>query len=224
MSHGIRFRLNDSLFVKDPQDTEYGRKLLHHSVILMDELGFESFTFKKLAARIKSTETSIYRYFENKHLLLLFLSSWYWEWVAYLIDVNTRNVDDPKKRLNITVHNIVSATKESPLTPYINEEVLHRIIIHEGAKAYHTHKVDDENKSGLFRSYKSLVEKVAVMILEVNPKFPYAQSVASNLFEMANNQIYFAEHLPKLTDIKLKKTCEKQLETMLNYLLLKVID
>ena len=53
----------------------------------MVEIGFESFTFKKLAAKIESTEASVYRYFENKHKLLIYLVSWYWNWVEYRLDM-----------------------------------------------------------------------------------------------------------------------------------------
>ena len=63
----IKFKLNESLYNRDPQDTDLGRKIIKHSIELMDEIGFEAFTFKKLAHRISSTEKSVYRYFENKH-------------------------------------------------------------------------------------------------------------------------------------------------------------
>ena len=36
---------------------------------MINELGFEAFTFKKLGINIESPESSIYRYFENKHTL-----------------------------------------------------------------------------------------------------------------------------------------------------------
>lgn len=212
----IKFRLNKSLYNRDPQDTELGRKIIKHSIELMDEIGFESFTFKKLASRISSTEKSVYRYFENKHLLLLFLTSWYWEWVYYLIKSNTRTINDPKQQLFIVIENIVYATSENPMTTYVNENMLHRIIINEGSKSYHTYAVDDENKAGLFLSYELLVEMVAKIIKKINPKFKYATSLTSNIFEMANNQIYFAQHLPRLTSLKKVDNCEKELIKMLN--------
>ena len=88
---------------------------------MIDSIGIESFTFKKLATEIGSAEKSIYRYFDNKHNLLLFLTSWYWEWVHYLIAVNTKNIEQPTKKLDIIIDNIVHATSENPLTEYINE-------------------------------------------------------------------------------------------------------
>ena len=66
---------------------------------------------------------------------------------------------------------------------------------------YHTKLVDAENKEGLFRNYKSLVEKVSRVILTIKPDFQYPRALASNLFEMANNHIYFGKHLPRLTDV-----------------------
>ena len=220
---GIRFNINPELYLKDPQSTDYGQKLLSNSITLMDELGFESFTFKKLANQIESTEASVYRYFPNKHKLLTFLTSWYWEWVNYLIDINLMNIKDPVRKLKIVLHNIVNASTESPLTEYINENALHRLIIKESAKSYHINNVDDENKHGFFLSYKELVSKVSDIILEVSPNFPYPKILASNLFEMANNQIYFAEHLPKLTDIKDRKTKYQDLEKAMHYMVLKLL-
>ena len=214
---GIKFKLNESLYLKDPQETKLGKKILHHSILIINEIGIESFNFKKLATEIGSAEKSIYRYFDNKHNLLLFLTSWYWEWVHYLIVVNTKNIDDPTKKMDIIIDNIVHATSENPLTEYINENILHRIVINEGSKAYHTFSVDEENKEGRFSPYKSLVKIVADVITEINPKFIYSASLASNLFEMANNQIYFAEHLPRLSSICDGKNKENDLIEMMKF-------
>jgi len=220
---GIKFSLNDSLYSRDPQDTELGQRILKYSIILIDEIGLENFTFKKLAAEIESTEASMYRYFDNKHQLLLFLTSWYWQWVQYLISIHTLNVEDPKRRLQIIIKSIINATSENALTEYINENLLHNIIINEGSKAYHTHDVDEENKHGIFSSYKELADVIAQAILGINPKFPYPHSLASNMLEMANNQVYFAQHLPKLTDIKVQKGDLSQLETMMKYFVMKLV-
>ncbi|MEM9835586.1 MAG: TetR/AcrR family transcriptional regulator [Bacteroidota bacterium] len=219
----IRFQVNQSLYNKDPQETELGQKILKYSIILIDQIGIESFNFKKLAQKIHSTETSIYRYFDNKHALLLFLTSWYWEWVHYLIKINMKNIEDPVRKLKVVIQNIVNATAENPLTTYINENLLHRIIIQEGSKAYHTHAVDDENEVGVFQSYKELVNTVACVIGEVNANFVYKNSLASNLFEMANNQMYFAQHLPRLTDLKNQQGDYQELQEMLEYFVFKLL-
>jgi len=205
------------LFIKDPLQSKLGKKIISHSILLMDELGFESFTFKKLAKAMDSNETTLYRYFENKHLLLLYLVVWYWNWVNYLIDYNTKNIDDPNRRLDVIIDNLVDATKENPTVGFVNEMILHRIIITESAKAYHTKNIDEENKHGFYLNYKKLIQKIADVILEIDKKFPYPHSFASNLFEMANNEIYFAEHLPRLTDIKVKNENYDEVAQLLKF-------
>jgi len=220
----IMFKLNKSLYHKDPQRTELGKKIIEHSIILIDRIGFEAFTFKKLADEIGSTEKSIYRYFENKHYILLFITSWYWEWVKYLIEINTKNIESPERKLEKAIENLVIATDENPTNRYINENFLHKVVIKEGGKAYHIYKVDDENKAGMFYSYKTLVKLVADIILEVEPEFKYSLSLASNLFEMANNQIYFAEHLPRLTSIKPGKKLNADLIKMLTEFCSKILS
>ena len=204
MAIGIKITLNEGLYLRDPQETSLGQKIIKHSILLIDKLGFEHFNFKKLAQDMSSTEASVYRYFENKHMLLLYLVSWYWQWVSYLIDFNTMNIESPERRLKIIIKTFAYASKENPAIDYVNESILHRLVIAEGTKAYHTKSVDKENREGFFINYKKLSEKVANVISELNPKFPYPHTLASNLFEMANNHIYFALHLPSLTDVSVK--------------------
>ena len=215
MAIQLKFSLPEKLYLKDPQSSKYGNKLLESSVLLIKELGFERFTFKKLASKIDSTETSIYRYFENKHLLLLYLNCWYWEWMNYLIEVETKNLPSPKVRLEKAIHLIVNAPYEFKLTAYVDEAALYKIVVMEGTKSYHIHSVDNENKDGLFVCYKELVERVAAIIELVRPDFEYPRALSSTLFEMANHQLYFARHLPRLTDLKKKDDLLVELEKML---------
>ena len=217
MAIGLKISLNNRLYLRDPQETALGKKIIKNAILLIDQIGFEAFTFRKLAKDIQSTEASIYRYFENKHNLLLYLVSWYWEWVSYLIDINTMNINDSVHKLRIIISTLVDASKENPSIEYVNESVLHRIIIAEGAKTYHTKTVDEENKEGLFLNFKSLVEKVSQVILDVKPDFPYPHALASNLFEMSNNQIYFALHLPRLTDVTVTDEDYTEVETMMHH-------
>ena len=95
----LKISINDKLYVKDPETTELGLNILKNSILLINEIGFESFTFKKLGERIQSNESSIYRYFENKHKLLIYLSTWYWSWVEYRMIFATTNIVDPIEKL-----------------------------------------------------------------------------------------------------------------------------
>ena len=96
----LRFTINEKLFLKDPESSDLGRKILKHSILMIDEIGFDAFTFKKLGECIGSNESSIYRYFENKHKLLLYLSSWYWSWVEYRMLFAIQNINDFKEKLS----------------------------------------------------------------------------------------------------------------------------
>lgn len=223
MSVGVKITLNEGLFLREPQDSKLGRKILKYSILLIDKFGFESFTFKKLAVEIGSTEASIYRYFVNKQYLLLYLVNWYWEWVRYLISLQLLNVTDPKIKLQIIIKSFVAASKDNPGVPYVDESILHKIVISEGWKAYHTKNVDENNTKGFFKGYKQLASTVSDVISEVNPDFKYPYALASHMFEMSNDQIFFSRHLPKLTELSGVQNVEEELEQMLNYFMDKLL-
>ena len=154
MAISIQMELNERLYLRDPQETKLGKKIIQNSITLIDEIGFEKFTFKKLAVRIESTEASVYRYFENKHKLLVYLVSWYWEWVKFQIDFNTMNIADPRDKLKRVLSVLAEASKANPYVEHVDEQTLHRIVIAEASKAYHTKEVDEENNEGFFSNYK----------------------------------------------------------------------
>lgn len=195
-------KLNTKLYLRDPQQTELGRNIISHSIRLIDQLGFEEFTFKKLAVVINSTEASVYRYFENKHNLLVYLVSWYWAWLEYRIDFSTNNITSPQQKLDIIIRIIAESSQDDPNIAHIEEGILHRIVISEAAKVYLTKHVDKENKEGYFANYNSLCKKIASVISELNPSYSYPRALASNLIETAQEQCFFSEHLPSLTEIK----------------------
>ena len=134
------------------------------------------------------------------------------------------NVEDPKRKLEIIIHSFVSAAEENPSVEYVNESKLHNIIIAEGGKAYHTKEVDNENSKGFFSSYKQLATTTSEVIAEIKPEFKYPFALSTNLFEMSNNHIYFARHLPRLTDIKVNGDNVKEVENMLNYFSQKLLS
>lgn len=211
----IELTINEKLYVKDPQRSDLGRKILKHGIELLDEIGLERFTFKKLAEQIGSTEATIYRYFSNKQFLLLYLTNWYWEWMKVHIDYAVLNIEWPEEKLRRAIKAIVDTSRRNTKVDFIDEDVLHRIVVVEGTKAYHSKEVDELNKDGFFKSYKTLCAKLADLILEVNPAFPYPRALATNILEMANNNMYFAHHLPRLTDIKAGENTREQVVNLL---------
>jgi len=224
LMQSIKIGINEKIYVKDPESSDLGKRIVEYSILMINEMGFESFTFKKLGNKIGSNESSLYRYFENKHALLVYLVSWYWEWVRFRIDFNAMNVEDPRRRLKITIKTIIDTIRLATPAEYIDRDLLHNIVVKEGMKAYHINQVDKENEMGYFTPYKALGQKIANIILAVNPNFPYPKTLASNLLEMTNNQMYFAEYLPKLTDLKMKDGDMSELDKMLNFFVFKLID
>ena len=198
----FHFKLSEKLFLRDPQETELGRNIIRLSIKMMDEIGFEEFTFKKLAVKIKSTEASVYRYFDNKHKLLIYLIDWYWTWLEYQIDFNIHNVKQPAARLKICLAKLAEQKEYDAQIPYIDESALQRIVTAEFEKTYLTKQVDLDNREGLFMPYKSLCKKVAAVVLEVSPHYIFPHSLVSTVLLSINHQLFYARHLPALSDIK----------------------
>jgi len=98
MIEHIGIHLNERMYLKNPESSDLGRSIVSLGIDLIDELGFEAFTFRKLAQKIGTTEASIYRYFESKQRLLIYLSSWYWRWVDYRLILAIANVDSAEER------------------------------------------------------------------------------------------------------------------------------
>jgi AcrR family transcriptional regulator len=191
--------MNEALFLRDPQGSELGKKIIKHSIELIFKFGFEAFTFKKLAENIGTTEAGIYRYFENKHRLLLYIVAWYWSWLEYQIGFQTNNIKNPNERLKKVI-TLLSTTVKDEQNSHVNENLLHQIVISEGSKSYLTKHVGDDNKQQFFKPYKDLCAVIGNIILECNPKYKFPRSLASTIIEMAHFQNYFMYHLPSLTD------------------------
>ncbi len=204
-------RLNKKLFLKDPESTNLGKKIIENSIKLIDELGFDRFNFKKLASDIDSTEASIYRYFENKNKLLFYLISWYWSWVKYNIDYKTHKLKNPADKLKVVIKVISNSLHDDPETKYVDESILSRIVITESPKAYMTKHVEEDYKDGLFEAYKELCNKIAEIVLAVNPNYKSPRALATAMLRIIHNQMYFTQHLPELTDIVLLDNEDKSL-------------
>lgn len=197
----LKITINEKLYVKDPETSELGRKILKNSILLIDEIGFEAFTFKKLGKKIQSNESSIYRYFENKHKLLVYLSSWYWSWIEYNLVFSTHSIKDALEKLCSSIKILTQNIVDDKNTPYIDESVLNRIIISDFSKTLLTKDVDTENKEGFFLVYKRVINRLIEMILEVNPNYPYAKSLASSVVQGALHQHYLKDHFKTITNL-----------------------
>jgi AcrR family transcriptional regulator len=196
----IKIKVGRGLYQSDPSSSRLGVKILGSAVDMIDELGFEKFTFKKLGEQIGSPEASVYRYFKSKHQLLSYLVSWYWGWMEYRLLFETTNISSAQMRLEKSIALITTSVKEKMVIDGINVKKLHQIIIHESIKSYLIKDVDVSNKEGAYLNYKQFVARMSEIILEINPEYKYPNMLLTTIIEGAHLQVFFGNHLPRLTN------------------------
>lgn len=201
MDFQVKFDINEAIYLRNPEGSEIGRLMIKKAIDLIYELGFEQFTFKKLAIEMGSTEATIYRYFENKHRLLLYILNWYWCYMEFLVTFKLEHVTDKKERLRILVHLFTHELPESTSQFDYNKKFLNQIVIAESSKVYLVKEVAEINRNEMFQPYKDLCAKIAEVISDYNPGYQYPRSLSTTLIETSHHQQYFSEFLPKLTDI-----------------------
>ncbi len=196
----LKIEINNDIFVKDPESTDLGRRIVQSSIDLIDAIGFEQFTFRKLGTAIGSNESSIYRYFENKHKLLIYLTSWYWSWIEYQFILQTISINDPTDRLMEAVCILTREVVQDMNYAHVDEIKLSNIVVEEYSKSYLTKEVDQENKDGYFAIYKRLVLRLKDMIVAVNPTYAFPASLSSTIIEGSLHQHFLKHHFTALTD------------------------
>ena len=205
MDFQLKIKMNEKLFLRNPEESELGKNIIKYGVILIHKIGFEAFTFKKLAQEIGTTEAGIYRYFENKHRLLIYIVDWYWSWQEYRLVFETNNIKSPETKIKKAIQLLASKVEDDVATSYINEKLVYDIVMYEGAKAYLTKQVAEDNKLKLFKPYKDLCARIADFIKDYNPKYKYPRSLSSTMIEMAHSQKFYMQNLPSLTDFASSK-------------------
>lgn len=200
MDFQLLFKVNEKIYLRDPESSPVGKQIVKKAIDLIYELGFEHVTFKKLAAEIQSTEATVYRYFENKHRLLLYILNWYWSYMEYLVVYRLQNITDKKERLTLIVDLLTHDLPESSGHLEYNKRYLNQIVISEGSKAYLVKEVAEINKNAVFKPYKDLCAKIAEVISAYNPKYRYPKSLSTTIIETSHSQQFFSTNLPRLTD------------------------
>ncbi len=201
MSKKYPFTLNEQLYLRDPERTLLGKKIVECAIQLMDQGGFEHLTFRKLAAEIPSTEASVYRYFEDKYQLLRYLVAWYWEWLNYRLDKLSPDAGSAQQRLREALEMLANSARYDPFFAHVDEAALCRIVVRESPKIYL--RAEPEDNQALFMGYEKLLAKISQMILELEPSYYQPKALVSSLIETAHRQILFAQYLPRLTELQI---------------------
>ncbi len=200
MDFQLTFKVNQSICLRDPEGSELGRKIVKKAIDLIYSLGFESFTFKKLAIEVSTTEATIYRYFENKHRMLLYIVNWYWSYMEFLVMFKLQNIEDNTAKLKTIIYLLTHELPESIGHLDYNKKYLSHIVITESSKVYLVKEVGEINKNDVFKPYKDLCAQIANIISAYNPRYEFPISLSSTLIETAHHQQFFSVYLPRLTD------------------------
>jgi AcrR family transcriptional regulator len=200
MDYSLSFKVNEKIYLRDPEGTELGKQIVKNAIDLIYQLGFEHFTFKKLAKEMNTTEATIYRYFENKHRLLLYILNWYWSYLEYIVVFQLQPLANPKAKLEKLIELLTHTLPDSAGQNEYNKNYLHQIVITESSKVYLVKEVKEINENEVFKPYKDLCARISDLITAYNPNYPYPHSLSSTLIETAHSQLFFSKHLPKLTD------------------------
>lgn len=197
-----KVNVNKNLYLKEPFSSELGILIVTDGMLLIQELGMENFNFKKLSQKIGSTEPAIYRYFENKHKLLLYLTAWYWGYMEHNLVFGTANLDDPHAKLDIAIRLIV----DGPIfkqNEYLDPLQLREIVVNESIKGYLTKTVDFEHENGIFAEVYNFGDRISEIIIEINPDYGFPKTLVSTVMESSLLQSFNSQHLPGMTETSL---------------------
>jgi AcrR family transcriptional regulator len=197
----ISVEVSPKLYLKDPTSSDLGKSILREGIELINEIGLEAFNFKKLAKRLQTTESSIYRYFENKHKFLLYLINWYWGWLEYEIVLSTTNLSDPRERLLRTTTILCQPVSGDLNHQLLDLPLLHNIVIEEAPKIFFTKGVESDNENGLFSGYKRVVSRLAETISEANPNYQFQLTLSTTILEAINQQKFLKAHFPRMSNL-----------------------
>lgn len=143
MEFQIKFKVNNHLYLKDPESSEIGKSIVKDSIELISETGFESFTFKKLAQKINSTEATVYRYFPSKHKLLTYIRNWYWSYIEFISKQKIHEITKPHQKMEKILQIITHNNKTDYKIEDYNLSKLHNIVVAESSKSYLMKEVDE---------------------------------------------------------------------------------
>ncbi|MEN9511517.1 MAG: hypothetical protein RLZZ370_1336 [Bacteroidota bacterium] len=192
-----------SAFLKDPDSSETGRDIIRHGAAMMAAHGVEAFTFRKLAVQAGITEATVYRYFSNKHQMLLYLLNRYWNALEYRAMQETVHINDPMERLSrltelLTVP--VASTADNAMAAH-----LYAIAMSESIKVHLGTETGSDWQKGMLNGYARITSLVAETLKVARPHYPYPRAWAATFVDSAMQQQFLLRHLPELTEIEPSK-------------------
>ena len=119
---------------------------------------------------------------------------------------------------------LTDSVKDDPATTHIDEEALFRIMIVESAKAYFTKQVNPKDREALFVGYGALNKKIADIIRGYRPKYRYPKALVNTMVLVVQRQSFFAEHVPAVTELRVRSGNMREIAKYLEHLVFAVLD
>lgn len=202
----IKPEIYDGIFLKDPESSDLGRKIFREGISLISEIGFDSFTFKKLGDKIHSPESSIYRYFENKHKFLLYISSWYWSWIECRLIFKTINLTDPNQCLKEAIVLLNEDKSDDFFMDSIDDSIIKEILVKDFVKTFPKKDFDNEKIEDFVKPYKKVIYRIAEIIKKINPNYDYPETLATNIVEGSMHQHFLKQYFISITNYNEKSS------------------
>jgi Rad3-related DNA helicase len=128
--------------------------------------------------------------------------------MEYLVVFQLQPLANSKAKLERLIELLTHPLAESEGQSDYNKQFLHQIVITESTKVYLVKEVKQINEDAVFKPYKDLCARISELIQSENPAYEFPHSLSSTLIETAHSQLFFSQHLPKLTDAGKKHKTE----------------
>lgn len=192
------------LYTKDPMSSAIGQEIIRQSVEMISATGLDQFTFKKLAQQLQSTESTVYRYFQNKHQLATYLASYHWSLMEWRIAFATANITNDQTRFENALRELCRWVVDDPESSYINEAKLQHMVITSGFNTFLPLELSKSEKQAYTSSYNHLIRRLSLIVQKSHRLIKHHDALASAIIESVHHQMYLQLHTPHLTDIKSK--------------------
>lgn len=197
----FKVKVNSGIYLKDPDTSAIGRAMVREGLVMMESIGLDQFTFKKLSEQIGSPESSLYRYFENKVNLLFYLLSAYWSWQEYRVVMSVLNMAPGKKKVHKAIEVILSTPDEQAQLDELPLAVLYRLAERESIRVFVQNNAAHAFPPEFFHSFDRLHGRFVTMLKEINPDYSCSEALISVLLDAIHLQKYFRRAGTTRTDL-----------------------
>jgi AcrR family transcriptional regulator len=188
----IKLHTSAGLFLKDPEESKVGQRMVSRGIALIYKLGFGAFTFRKLAQELDTSEASIYRYFDSKHQLLSYLINWYWGWVYWRLNAEVLPSLEKKARIRKIVKVLIASSDVDLRIPHIDESVLHKIVVAESGKLEGYYR-NSAGAAAPLPTYLLCCDFISEVIRSCNPRYPHCRELAFSLISNTHQHSCYSQ-------------------------------